>query len=985
MAEFELPFPVKGIDKSVSFTRQPPLTTRDALNMRATDPTDMRVKGAQREGLSKFCAAQLTNAPVRNVTMVAYDSTHIDWAVSYDGHAGVWETNDNDIFVRDIAVDKYGVTYIVGGNSLLKFSAEGVLLERININVEASQETTTRPRFSHVAINDLGGIWIGCQTETTMDTTKYNNYHYTIYHFQETDAGMEFRYRTLGGQEIGYSGSAATDEVAWSVEGMQYINGRLFVMLYGRGAMAQGTVTEDDVWVVGWNNPTGSVPLYFLPTDPFNTGGSSTTTNQIPVFAVQIGDIADSNSPLRQTVQYSDLTTETVVMAPTCIDFNSQGEFIVTAWYRSAKNVPRSAFSGVVMFTASGEEYDSYWNIDGRNSVLTNAANNGGMVSCCQWRTSDEFIAAGAPVDYLKDGYTMRRFSVNRTLETISFDNGLSHLAGNNTYRLPTEGLAVGGTQYLYAVHATTDAYENVFMPLITYATPGSTSYIYLVDSTSFNWLNDAIDHPCGVGLPPTNPDYQDASITRPEYIICLSVGAVPGVSGTGIVAIKSQLVASTLVSGSPRTITYVGVADGNVYSFDSTSASIPTEGTGALSTAAQFIDSAVFRDEVFFTDGTTYRVYRPREDRVYEWTAETDGLMPRDCRLVAQWRNRLVLARDSEDPYNWYMSAVDDPYNWNYYPSVVTSTQAVAGNSADLGGPMPDIVNALIPYNDDLLLVGGDSSIYRITGDPMAGGYLDLISDQTGVAFGKAWAKDPYGAVYFFGTKGSVYRMTPSGKMEDLGAGIPDDLEDVDLSTYAVRLIWDYEMDGLRVLITPYGSGGTLLTHYFWERTLGAWWKDQYGTSVNTNRQPFSVATFDGDDPDDRVTVFGCEDGYVRKCDLTAVNDDQVAIDSYVVMGPMIYGDEATEVRFTRLLPVLSRSSGGCEFYSYVSDQPDAIPSVARRSGTLLPGRSNGKDIRSKGYSFWLRLRNARLSERWGVESLTVQGYKAGRLRARK
>ena len=39
--------------------------------------------------------------------------------------------------------------------------------------------------------------------------------------------------------------------------------------------------------------------------------------------------------------------------------------------------------------------------------------------------------------------------------------------------------------------------------------------------------------------------------------------------------------------------------------------------------------------------------------------------------------------------------------------------------------------------------------------------------------------------------------------------------------------------------------------------------------------------------DPDDRVTVIGCNDGYVRKFDATATTDDGTAISSYVYFGP--------------------------------------------------------------------------------------------------
>ena len=106
-------------------------------------------------------------------------------------------------------------------------------------------------------------------------------------------------------------------------------------------------------------------------------------------------------------------------------------------------------------------------------------------------------------------------------------------------------------------------------------------------------------------------------------------------------------------------------------------------------------------------------------------------------------------------------MSAIEDPGDWNVAPSVPTVKQAVSGLSSR-AGRVPDIINCIVPYSDDLLLFGGDKSIWRMTGDPMSGGQLDLVTEQTGMGWGRPYTKDPNGILYFYGSRGSVYRWVP-------------------------------------------------------------------------------------------------------------------------------------------------------------------------------------------------------------------------------
>src|SRR4030095_9145280 len=115
----------------------------------------------------------------------------------------------------------------------------------------------------------------------------------------------------------------------------------------------------------------------------------------------------------------------------------------------------------------------------------------------------------------------------------------------------------------------------------------------------------------------------------------------------------------------------------------------------------------------------------------------------------------------------------------------------AAAGNNS-LAGFVGDVITALMPYNDDVLIFGRDHTIYLMNGDPLGGGQIDLVTDAIGVAWGKAWCKDPYGAIYFMSNRTGIYRMVPGQQPLRISQQIEQYLLDLDMGTNVVTLIWD-------------------------------------------------------------------------------------------------------------------------------------------------------------------------------------------------
>jgi hypothetical protein len=351
---------------------------------------------------------------------------------------------------------------------------------------------------------------------------------------------------------------------------------------------------------------------------------------------------------------------------------------------------------------------------------------------------------------------------------------------------------------------------------------------------------------------------------------------------------------ASTEAQGSMqiRTTYPVAVMAGKVRLFSSSASLTPTGVSDPdLLATAPFIMSEVMNQKVWFCDGTNYRKYDPvtgSNGTVSAWTAATAGTIPANgadvARLMCTWNNRMVLSGIKSDPQNIFMSAKGDPENFDYNPTPNVATQAVAyGTTKDLT-KLPEPVMSLMPFNKDIMFIGGDHSIYVQSGDPMLGGIVELVSDITGTAFGPCWCKDPIGNIYFFGSRGGVYRIPPGGVPERITANrFEHRLANINLDTNLVSLAWNDEAIGVEVYVT--NLAGRPSEHYFYDQRSDAWFRDVFD---NDNHNPCAVHVFDGDDVGDRVTWIGGQDGYVRYKDRQFNNDDGTAIDSFVVIGPV-------------------------------------------------------------------------------------------------
>lgn len=497
-------------------------------------------------------------------------------------------------------------------------------------------------------------------------------------------------------------------------------------------------------------------------------------------------------------------------------------------------------------------------------------------------------------------------------------------------------------------------------------------------------WYHAAtVRHPTVFGLSSDASTLTIRSIYPVDRAVSSTVGAWDGPTTArgGNAVFKVRLVNPTPRPSATRIHHVVTVAGGDVRARrDGNDVSI-TGGSGALSAAARYVASCDLFGERFFTDGVNYRVYRPRQGDVIEYASKTSGEIPRRCKLIAPWRGAIMLANNDEDPQNWHLSRRRYPYDWDQTRTPATSDMSISGNNSRVGR-VPDVVNALVPWSDDLLLFGCDKSWWRLTGDPMlANSSIDSMNVDFGACFGESWCRDPSGALWLLTNQGDLMRATPGGGFEPVSRSkVRQKLRNINLSQYHVRMSWNWRHDGIYIVLCPFGDAAGDVEYMFYDARDGGFWPDD---RFSDGHAIHSMCNLDGDLAQDREQVFGCEDGYVRCWNDTEGDDDGDPIDAVLDLGPISVVDQGSEIMLERVGALLDPDQGGALLQGLVSQD-------ASRAGELVvearidPGMNDTLPFRARGNFVTVRLRSSN-RERMAIEKVWLQVADGGMRRKRR
>jgi hypothetical protein len=595
---------------------------------------------------------------------------------------------------------------------------------------------------------------------------------------------------------------------------------------------------------------------------------------------------------------------------------------------------------------------------------------------------------------------------------------GTDTFAVTNADLLVYKGLqmAVDGEKNLYFAGLSDGSTPPVDDVLWKYRANGTLEWLFGLDGFF-------VSSGHGLALDPIRLDYGEQDIKEPEFLYL-------GVWGNKQLH-KIRLVDAAYELGSPRRYRVYAINDGTIQEASEQDQTITTitGGAAALNSASKVVFPAVVKGEMFVTDGERYVVVDPKKNTVAEWRPRTAGQIPRRGRLLEVWRDRAVVGRADGSPYDLFMSAVGDPYDWDTDPPELLATSACSIRNTR-AGMAPDIVNCIIPYSDDLLIIGGDKTIQRLTGDPLASdSAIDLVTNSVGIAFGRPWCQDHRGRVWFMGTDGGVYVMSPPNKPDKISSPRLDRFVDtIDLAHFSVRMAYDHVQRGITIMFVPidpvfaragaenpnveagadpvlvpdgaypaeiddeaetdpslFWTGPTYrqeanfaLVHWFYEFDTDGWFMD---VLADPTLDPHAMIVLNGDKPQDRRILIYSADGFIRTVDPFQSDDDGLAIKSIVRCGPLVPRAGEQKARWQNFHGVTSVDTTAMTMRLLGADSVEG--SLRGHDAiTLGPGRNRGVRKRISGGAVYVDLGLSDVGH-WSIERLTAQVTTGGRIRS--
>jgi hypothetical protein len=479
-----------------------------------------------------------------------------------------------------------------------------------------------------------------------------------------------------------------------------------------------------------------------------------------------------------------------------------------------------------------------------------------------------------------------------------------------------------------------------------------------------------------------------------------------------------------------------VAACHGSIYKIDTAGNVTQATGTYSLKTKT-LVDMAFLsgvgtdgsssglNPGVFMVDGTNFvflDVTTLIASSVYTFSHE--GTIPTNCSLICNWRGRLILAQDSANPNNVYMSRVGNPTDYNYAALDPAAAVALQFSSA---GQLGEPVMALIPFSDDYLIIGCLNSLWMCQGDPADGGTVVNISKSMGMTANNAWCIGPDGTLYFI-ARGGMYSVKPAWEFYR-----PPELmsfQTYDLyfrmiinGQYYLSMQFDVDNHYIHIFATSINEELTG-THMIYDIRNGGLWPQFYPH----NYSPVSSTQFLGNAQNNRPSIMmGGFDGVIRYWTPTALDDDGIAISSFALLGPVkadaeaamlsgvtidmgevFYANTATSVQQTSQeqdLPAQWNATAtlfsgpdafsvteGAElggaispyFNNYASPAlttPHSVASIA------MPLDRRQKTFRQRLRAGWhsLMISNSTLDTYWSFESASMEFMGAGRNRDRR
>jgi hypothetical protein len=432
-------------------------------------------------------------------------------------------------------------------------------------------------------------------------------------------------------------------------------------------------------------------------------------------------------------------------------------------------------------------------------------------------------------------------------------------------------------------------------------------------------------------------------------------------------------------------------IRSGSVLTLDTSWATAAGESIGTAAGVAIGFDTAVAasvtsaaeRYGMLYLADSTLLVWNPNTG-IVSTVAATAGEVPTGQSLVCLYRDRLFLSGSN---HVWYCSRMGVPTDWELSADMGDVGRAVAGQ-VDRPGRIGEKITALIPNGDSSLIIATKNGMWLLKGDP-TNGSMAMISDEIGVLSQNAWARSPEGLIAFLSNDG-IYFVTGDGSPPARWSAerIPDELRQIDASTNTVTMAYEARGRGFHLFITPTVGNGV---HWWLDVDNKALWPAILPESF----QPTSVARIMDAAGGMSEIVLGCKDGFIRKFDDLAEDDDGEYIPSHVLIGPIrLSSSEMTDAMLAELHGILADNSGLVRWRVVTGRSAEEASDLAvagieeALAGTYSDGYSSGEWRDNRNFVARPRARSPWIviwlssTARWAYDSVVLRINQLGRLR---
>jgi hypothetical protein len=245
-------------------------------------------------------------------------------------------------------------------------------------------------------------------------------------------------------------------------------------------------------------------------------------------------------------------------------------------------------------------------------------------------------------------------------------------------------------------------------------------------------------------------------------------------------------------------------------------------------------------------------KTYTPSTNTLAALTASA-GTVPKGCPAIARYRGRIVLAGARANPHVASACRINDATDWDAAGADVddqTRPWSIgAGDAFTVGQP----ITALIPTNDQCMIIACTNSLYILRNDPASGGSLNMIDADIGIVSHGAWCYTPGGAIVFLSHNGLYmsYGGCADHRVESLSRErLPLALLNLGTSNKIVNLAFDTFANGVHIMvsptITPYNTGTIAIVNGVVTLTGGTWPSGAADDRLLVNGETYDVATRD-------------------------------------------------------------------------------------------------------------------------------------------